>query len=206
MPSPPRLQLRALRFTTIRCPLSLSFTFTKTLIAAPSLSAFSASSQSAVPVPFTSVSFIGNVATVSIAGILASGTYHGVIHANGVMDVPGNSMSSDYAFSFVILTADANHDGVLNGDDYFAIDSGYASHATGYVNGDFNYDGRIDADDYFIIDSNYSKGLIPLAAATAIEGTASLIATPDAINRPSLFSDTGITSAYDRLQTADDLL
>src|SRR2546423_12949700 len=55
---------------------------------------------------------------------------------------------------------DANLDGVLNGDDYFAIDSHFNQSGTvfGYANGDFNYDGDINGDDYFIIDSNWNAG------------------------------------------------
>ena len=72
-------------------------------------------------------------------------------------------------YSFI---GDANLSGTIDGDDYFAIDSGYASHANGYSSGDFNYDGRIDADDYFIIDSNYGK-----AAAPALVGSTTVLRT-----------------------------
>jgi hypothetical protein len=64
---------------------------------------------------------------------------------------------------------DANLDRMINGDDFFAIDSGYASHTAGYGSGDFDYNGRIDADDYFLIDSNYSKAQTPLAAAGVVQ-------------------------------------
>ncbi len=52
-------------------------------------------------------------------------------------------------------TGDANLDGRVNADDYFAIDSGYILHATTYQSGDFNVDGFINADDYFLIDSAF---------------------------------------------------
>lgn len=52
-------------------------------------------------------------------------------------------------------TGDSNLDGVVNADDYFAIDSGFISQLPGYPNGDFNYDGVINADDYFLIDSAF---------------------------------------------------
>jgi hypothetical protein len=57
---------------------------------------------------------------------------------------------------------DANLDGLVNADDYFRIDSGYITQATGYYNGDFNYDGTINADDYFLIDSAYIGQTGPL--------------------------------------------
>ena len=58
---------------------------------------------------------------------------------------------------------DANLSGTIDGDDYFAIDAGYASSATGYANGDFDYNGRIDADDYFMIDADYGKATVALS-------------------------------------------
>jgi ELWxxDGT repeat protein len=53
------------------------------------------------------------------------------------------------------LDGDANLDGKVNADDYFAIDSNFLSRAQSptFAQGDFNYDDRVDADDYFLIDS-----------------------------------------------------
>ena len=67
---------------------------------------------------------------------------------------------------------DANLDGIINGDDYFAIDAGYAAQSTGYAHGDFDYNGRIDADDYFAIDSHYNKASTLLAQSFAIQQSA----------------------------------
>ena len=67
---------------------------------------------------------------------------------------------------------DADHDGTIDGDDFFAIDAGYLTQASGFSNGDFDYSGRIDADDYFLIDSNYGKAqtlLGPMSVAAAGE-------------------------------------
>ncbi len=74
---------------------------------------------------------------------------------------------------------DANLDGILNGDDYFQIDSniGAAGSVFGYHNGDFNYDGDINGDDYFIIDSNINVGQSSPAFPTG--GGASPIAVPE---------------------------
>ncbi len=59
-------------------------------------------------------------------------------------------------------TGDANLDGVINGDDYFQVDSAFPSHARGWANGDFNYDGLINGDDYFFIDSDFPAQKSPL--------------------------------------------
>ena len=95
---------------------------------------------------------------------------------------------------------------MINGDDYFAIDSGYAEQATGYVHGDFDGNGRVNADDYFIIDSHYAKGSTPLNASLALQRSAPAVAVPSKVGSLSLFSDTTISSAYDRLQETDELL
>ena len=78
-----------------------------------------------------------------------------------------NGLSVDSTTTLIKYTyaGDANLDGVINGDDYFAIDAGISSGAIDYADGDFNYDGRVDADDYFVIDSNYGKAGVPLASA-----------------------------------------
>lgn len=53
-------------------------------------------------------------------------------------------------------SGDANLDGVLNGDDYFFIDSHVLQSGSvfGYGVGDFDYDGDIDGDDYFWLDAH----------------------------------------------------
>jgi hypothetical protein len=62
-----------------------------------------------------------------------------------------------------LIKGDANDDGVLNADDYAAIDRGLALHLDGWTNGDFNGDGIIDAGDYLVIDTEFGveHGLSP---------------------------------------------
>lgn len=95
---------------------------------------------------------------------------------------------------------DANLDGALNGDDYFAIDAGFASQAKGFAAGDFNYDGKIDTDDYFILDSNYNKSGVPLSTVIAPGATASA-----AIFRDGRAIDIGASSTV-TLQTQRKLI
>ena len=59
---------------------------------------------------------------------------------------------------------DANLSGDIDGDDFFAIDSGVNTAGAGYWRGDFNYSGTVDADDYFIINRNYSRNPPPLSS------------------------------------------
>lgn len=76
---------------------------------------------------------------------------------------------------------DADLNGELNGDDYFAIDSNALAQTPGFHNGDFDYNGVIDGDDYFIIDSNitFAHASPPFAQAPLL----SLLASPLANDR-----------------------
>ncbi|MGE5611815.1 MAG: hypothetical protein ACM359_21385, partial [Bacillota bacterium] len=67
---------------------------------------------------------------------------------------------------------DVNLDGVLNGDDYFLVDSGFLTQAGGYQNGDLNFDGKVDGDDYFLIDSAFiaQSGVLNERAARSANG------------------------------------
>ena len=62
---------------------------------------------------------------------------------------------------------------IIDADDYFAIDRGFASKSipntpyTGYQNGDFNLDGVIDADDYFLIDDSFAQQGVGVALVSA---------------------------------------
>lgn len=70
----------------------------------------------------------------------------------GAETVDGTCVLVKYTYA-----GDANLGGVINGDDYFRIDSAFPQALHGWTNGDFNYDGMIDGDDYFLIDSNFPQ-------------------------------------------------
>ncbi len=119
-------------------------------------------------------------------GIVTSGsnanTTLGINEASASLHLSGAQTAAWHGYTVDATTAlirytyagDENLDGVINGDDYFNIDSGFHAHSTGYANGDLNYDGRIDADDYFLIDSDYghakvAMGLVVEAAPAGAE-------------------------------------
>ena len=68
----------------------------------------------------------------------------------GTETVDGSSILVKYTY-----TADADLNGELNGDDYFAIDSSILQSGTifGQTVGDFDLNGEINGDDYFLLDS-----------------------------------------------------
>jgi hypothetical protein len=75
---------------------------------------------------------------------------------------PGEAVSADFDFdptdTVIRYTwgGDADLNGLLDGDDYFFIDSHVHQSGSvfGFHNGDFDYNGEINGDDYFILDSN----------------------------------------------------
>jgi len=62
---------------------------------------------------------------------------------------------------------DADVDGDIDADDYAQIDTGFATHASGYRNGDFNYSTVINSDDYFAIDLAFASQAGVLGANAA---------------------------------------
>jgi hypothetical protein len=78
----------------------------------------------------------------------------------------GETVNTNSILVRYTYNGDANEDGVLNADDYAHIDAGFASQATGYLNGDFNFSGGApNADDYFLIDRTFADQGAPLGEA-----------------------------------------
>ena len=136
-------------------------------------------------------------AYTGITGMIQSGRNGGAWNGAGIITTMSDAIGaaarktlgvSQTANSVIVrytFAGDAHLTGGIDGDDFFAIDSGYASQARGYANGDFNYSGAIDADDYFAIDSNYSKAQTQLAPLLTSE-----------LPKPILFAADDYDSAY----------
>jgi hypothetical protein len=60
----------------------------------------------------------------------------------------------------VVLSADANSDGVVNGEDYGVWQNGYglSGAAATFATGDFNGDGVVDGEDYGVWQNSYGRG------------------------------------------------
>ncbi|HYO08783.1 MAG TPA: hypothetical protein VER17_07400 [Tepidisphaeraceae bacterium] len=109
----------------------------------------------------------GGIVTTRPAAIAASRlTTLGIAEASDVFGLAGartalwNGETIDATTLLLKYTyaGDADLNGKLNGDDYFAIDQAIAStNAWGWWNGDFNHDGQVDGDDYFLIDSTIAR-------------------------------------------------
>ena len=101
----------------------------------------------------------------------------------------GEALSNNDIVLKYTYNGDANIDGTINADDYALIDSGFATHSSGYYNGDFNYSGGApNSDDYFLIDKAYSDQAAPLSAP---QSPASVAVAP----QPAAASPAIVTSA-----------
>jgi hypothetical protein len=91
------------------------------------------------------------------SGVLPNGNYQASLPAASVTDVAGNPLASDVLLNFFFIQGDADHNGVINFDDYARIDLAFNTGLSGFGNGDFNYDGVVNFDDYAIIDLAFNS-------------------------------------------------
>jgi len=76
----------------------------------------------------------------------------------GNTDFDGVTFDADAVLVKYTWAGDANLTGIVDIDDYFLIDTGFANTLTGWLNGDFDYNGAVDIDDYFLIDTAFANG------------------------------------------------
>ncbi|MGE5609826.1 MAG: hypothetical protein ACM359_11265, partial [Bacillota bacterium] len=109
-------------------------------------------------------------------------------------DLPVDANSILVRFSW---NGDVDLNGIVDGDDYFLIDSGFISKLDQYRNGDVDLNGVIDGDDYFLVDSAFiGQGASSASATLAVD----LPQTP----WPFLVSDPGIPAIAPTLLTQMD--
>jgi hypothetical protein len=104
-----------------------------------------------------------NAATFTFPGlpgsILADGNYRATIRAQDVTDPAGNPLAADVVFNFFFLSADANHDGRVNLNDFNILASNFGQSPRDFTQGDFNYDGVVNLNDFNILASRFGTVL-----------------------------------------------
>lgn len=93
----------------------------------------------------------------------------------------GQAVNADATLVSYTWAGDLNLDGLIDIDDYFAIDVGYARGLSGYWNGDVNYSGTITADDYFLMDAAYLGGGGSISAFAPIPPEPAAVPEPAAL-------------------------
>ncbi|HRK31702.1 MAG TPA: GH25 family lysozyme [Tepidisphaeraceae bacterium] len=101
-------------------------------------------------------------ATLSVGGTLADGNYTATVFAAGVTDAAGNVLPADVEQAFFHFTGDADHDRVVNLNDFTALAAGFGTGTT-FSQGDFNYSGSVNLTDFTILASRFGDTLPPPA-------------------------------------------
>lgn len=139
--------------------------------------------------------------TTNAQSTAAPGT--STLDLEGQLNDGGLTLTAIDGSLYVPITGDITLDGILDADDYFAIDAGFitqgspgtSNRALAWSLGDLNFDSRIDIDDYFLIDSAYAKQPGPLVAQSASAAVPAPRAAPVApATAPDLFGQVAISS------------
>jgi autotransporter-associated beta strand protein len=113
----------------------------------------------------------------------------GVASATAGRVFAGQTLNAGDVMVMYTYVGDATLDGIIDGDDYAAIDAGFSASSSGYANGDFDYNGRINADDYFLIDRNYSSQPGPILPGPLAEvGGVTAVPEPTSLSVLTLIS------------------
>ncbi len=120
----------------------------------------------------------GIITSMTDAAAATQRTTLAIVEASAALDLSGsetrgwNGLTVDATSVLVMYTytGDADVNGVIDGDDYFRIDSNITKPGAtpGYFNGDFNLDGVLSGDDYLLIDANFDAQGAPPAELTHV--------------------------------------
>ncbi len=108
------------------------------------------------------VTNVGTVASPFIAPL-----YHG---PSGSVVVQPNTIIVKFTYA-----GDTNGDGIINLDDYQAVDTHLGQTNSAYRNGDTNFDGVVNLDDYQVIDVNINNPI----ANSGVNGGANAVPLPE---------------------------
>ncbi len=114
-----------------------------------------------------------NIATFTFPafdeGVLPDGNYTATIQP-GLEDSFGNALTPPPVYSFFFLTADANHDRMVDTSDFMSMAQNFGATSATFSQGDFNYDGVVNALDFNILATSFGNTLAapdPMAAMPA---------------------------------------
>jgi len=118
----------------------------------------------------------GDFTSYTVPNDLPKGTYNLYLNASSarvsvpvqttLLSGPDAGINAQGTFQFdsqafetftVATPGDADLNGVVNFDDYVAIDNGFNNHLAGWANGDFDGNGVVNFDDYVLIDQSFNN-------------------------------------------------
>lgn len=120
---------------------------------------------------------VTNTASFVFNGILPDGHYVVTALAAGIRNGVNQSMASNYAFSFFVLSGDANRDRIVDFNDLLTLAKNYNQVGKTFGGGNFDYstDGSVDFNDLLLLAKNYDKAIAAtIASVTPSDASASL--------------------------------
>lgn len=85
---------------------------------------------------------------------LPNGRYAVRLSGNGVTSANGLPLFEDVVLAFFTLQGDANHDAVVNFNDFLTLHNRFGAAGT-FADGDFDYNGRVDFTDFLLLQNNF---------------------------------------------------
>ena len=145
-------------------PNQITFTFNTDIGAAAfNLSSLFIASNSGQP-PITPTSYGYNSSNDTVIWTLPTGVADGTYTAT----LTGTLLSQAVNMNFFILAGDANHDGVVDANDFAILAANYGqSGSVDWNNGDFNYDRTVNALDFNALANNFGINLFATSGDTA---------------------------------------
>lgn len=185
----PIVSLSDFRYQT--SPHSLKFTFSEDVSASLALADITVQKLPGGPsVNPTGLSYDSgtNTATFTFSGVLDDGNYRATLIASGITDAAGNPLASNHVFEFFFLLGDANHNGVVNLQDFNILASNFGQTNRDFTQADFNYDTIVNLADFNILAARFGATVAPALAS-----------------RPAAFSGVPIGSSARRGKRDDSL-
>lgn len=106
-------------------------------------------------------------------GILPDAHYNWILNGAGVSNGPDH-METDYSDDFFFLQADANHNAVVNLQDFNILSTNFGQSPRSFSQGDFSYDGIVDLQDFSILAARFGNVLPdPPASSNTLQVTES---------------------------------
>jgi ELWxxDGT repeat protein len=93
-------------------------------------------------------------------GLLLDGKYRLTFAGAGITDLAGNALAGgNFAFDFLFLRGDANHDGIVNLNDFNILAANFGQSNRTFAQGDFDYSGNVNLTDFNILASRFGTNL-----------------------------------------------
>lgn len=99
---------------------------------------------------------------------LPDGRYDATLTASGITNTAGAPMAADHIFSFFFLQGDANHDALVNLQDFNRVAANFGQSPRDFTQGDFNYDALVSLADFNLLAGRFG---VSLPAATSSSGS-----------------------------------